>query len=94
MGSPIAIAASRRALALTQRPHTCASLGLTAIGCWHAYQARRIVRSMVETRDEHVKQITYQLGYAHPPNLTRVFSEYFGLSPREFRRFLIAPADL
>jgi AraC-like DNA-binding protein len=74
--------------------HACASLGLTAIDCRHAYQARRIVRSLVETRDEHVKQITYQLGYAHPPNLTRVFHEFFRLSPQEFRRLLRPPAEV
>jgi DNA-binding response OmpR family regulator len=86
--------AKRLGIQLGELDHACASLGLTAIDCRHAYQTRRIVRSLVETRDEHVKQITYQLGYAHPSNLTRVFREFFALSPREFRRLLSAPADL
>lgn len=77
---------ARLGVRLTELEEVCTPLGLTPIRCRTAYQMRRIVRALVETSDEHVKQITYQLGYAHPSNLTRAFAGYFGVGPREFRR--------
>jgi AraC-like DNA-binding protein len=63
----------------------CVPLNMTPAMCRTAYQMRRIVRALIEGPDEHVKQIAYQVGYRHPPNLTRAFRVYFGLPPQDFR---------
>jgi DNA-binding response OmpR family regulator len=84
--------AARLGVRLIDLEHACAPLGMTIARCRAVYQMRHVVRLFLETPDEHVKQITYQVGYEHPPSLTRAFRDYFGCGPREFRAMLHAPA--
>jgi DNA-binding response OmpR family regulator len=77
--------AARLGVRLGDLERACALSGMTPAQCRAAFQMRRIVQRLVDTPREHVKQITYQVGFEYPPNLTRAFRAYFGLSPQEFR---------
>jgi len=51
-----------------------------------AVVVRHAARQLVLT-DEHIAQISYQLGYEHPSQLDRDFDYVFGITPGQFRNF-------
>jgi len=53
---------------------------------WRWAIVLRHAARQLATSDEHVRQISFSLGYEHPSQLDRDFSRLFGMSPVEFRR--------
>jgi len=65
----------------------------TTPGRWLALKRLEYARHLLETTDKNINELTFESGFENPSHFIRTFKQAFHLTPLQYKKRILLPAD-